>query len=443
MRTPWIALACAFVAPLGAQMVWRQVGTSGPVGPGSQGMHVMAYDDARQEIVLFGGDLGGNVPSGETWLWDGTRWRMSAARGPSPRLGHDNLAVDAGRGELVLFGGWIQGQRFADTWLWDGTTWSQATNAAAPTAREWHAMAWHAGRQEVVLFGGTDTTGPLGDTWVWDGSQQTWTRLRLAGPPARQGHSMVHDRARDVIVLYGGADSSQIFGDTWELDGSSWRQVPSPGVAPGPRVSHQLAYDAQRERVVMVGGWNGSSVATGTWEWDGTAWHQVLQGGPSASGQAMAHDAARGECVFYARSTNQTWAYAPTIRGATAPIGFGCAGSVGVPDLIALGPPIIGNGDFALRVSSVPAGVPAFLGLSLELAATQMPPCWVYPALPFLYATTATTGTAGTAEFGVAIPWLPALSGAALFAQGGAIDSGGALLGIASLSPGLQIRIGD
>src|ERR1017187_1175686 len=87
------------------------------------------------------------------------------------------MAYDAARQQVVLFGG--QGEtsfnQFADTWVWDGTTWAQKFPTIHPSARVLHAMAYDAARQQVVLFAGAGTGyNPLGDTWVWDGSN--WTQ---------------------------------------------------------------------------------------------------------------------------------------------------------------------------------------------------------------------------------------------------------------------------
>src|SRR5206468_2427231 len=48
--------------------------------------HAMAYDRGRGVTVLFGGSDGPN--DGETWEWDGSRWRLKATSGPLPRNGH-------------------------------------------------------------------------------------------------------------------------------------------------------------------------------------------------------------------------------------------------------------------------------------------------------------------------------------------------------------------
>jgi hypothetical protein len=170
----------------------------------------MAYDAARQRVVLFGGqDLG------DTWEWDGVSWaQRNPAASPTARENHA-MAYDAARQRVVLFGGYSGASVFlGDTWEWDGVSWAQRNPAASPTARYIHAMAYDAARQRVVLFGGYGASGlPLGDTWEWDGV--SWVpRNPAVSPPPRFWHAMAYDAARQRVVLFGGLPG--LLGDTWE-----------------------------------------------------------------------------------------------------------------------------------------------------------------------------------------------------------------------------------
>ena len=72
--------------------------------------------------MLFGG-YGGRGGLGDTWTWNGTDWTQRApAQSPPPRYDHA-MAYDSARQRLVLFGG-ITPDFLADTWTWDGSTWS-------------------------------------------------------------------------------------------------------------------------------------------------------------------------------------------------------------------------------------------------------------------------------------------------------------------------------
>lgn len=386
---------------------------------------------------------------GDTWEWDGRAWTEIATSGPSPRYVH-GMAYDEGRARVVVFGGYAMGGFRGDTWEWDGHSWAQVASTG-PSPRVGAAMAYDAARQRVVLFGGLHSTPtPPTGTWEWDG--QSWARTATAGPSARHSHAMAYDPARRRVVLFGGWDQQRfpsLLGDTWEWDGATWLLVASTGAS--PRANHAMTGDTARERVVLFGG-RAAQALDDTWEWDGTEWTPIPSRGPHRRhDHSMVFDPDRQHVLIFGGAETlstsvrlfwDSWTYAPTARGAAARIGFGCPGSVGVPTLDAVGPPILGNREFALQVAAVPASASVFVGLSARLVSTSIPPCTVYPELPFLDVLTA-TATGATAEIPLPIPWDASLSGRSYFAQGGALDPGGVLFGALSATPGLQIRIGD
>jgi hypothetical protein len=75
-------------------------------------------------VLMFdGGVLQGTA---STWVWQNAAWSRAATTGPSLRNGHA-LAYDSARNRVVLFGGFRTGQDFSDTWEWDGTRWLDVT----------------------------------------------------------------------------------------------------------------------------------------------------------------------------------------------------------------------------------------------------------------------------------------------------------------------------
>jgi hypothetical protein len=99
---------------------WIRVDTSGParMAPG------YAYDESRGQLVIFGG-MGNGKSWGDTWGWDGKTWKKLADTGPSARsMGY--MAFDAARQKIVLFGGRPGWPNDADdTWEWNGTEWKE------------------------------------------------------------------------------------------------------------------------------------------------------------------------------------------------------------------------------------------------------------------------------------------------------------------------------
>jgi hypothetical protein len=223
----------------------------------------MAYDSLHDRIVmssrvsLFGAT--------QTWLWDGSTWTQ-VFPATSPLGDVYAMAYDRARGKTVLFGG-----GFAQTWLWDGSTWTQVFPATSPPARFDFAMAYDAIHQTVVLFGGC-CNGPdvsWADTWLWDGS--TWTKSAASGPPGRQGAGIAYDSVLQEIILFGGSAllNGDLLGDTWAWNGSMWTQL-LYSTNPAPRVDSAMAYDEAHQQVILFGGQVGNvstPIVNDTWVW--------------------------------------------------------------------------------------------------------------------------------------------------------------------------------
>jgi hypothetical protein len=279
--------------------------------PSMRSDHLMAWDAVRQRVVLvggFGGGLNGGLGAlSDVWEWDGRTWtERKPVTSPPPRRS-PGMAWDAARQRLVLFGGRrdLDGIDLADTWEWDGATWLQRSPSTSPSPRISHGMAFDALRQRVVLFGGgganaSGWTG-LSDTWEWDGSN--WTQLRpTTSPPARFGASMAWDTVRQRLVLFGGwgAPPDRSLADTWEWDGATWAQR-TPTRSPPGHSSQAMASDPVHRRVVLFGGLPGSNPGPGTWEWDGSTWAQAtpIMSPPARRSHAMAWDAARQRILLF------------------------------------------------------------------------------------------------------------------------------------------------
>ncbi len=195
--------------------------------------HALAYDAARGVTVMFGG---GHAASGtlsfrqDTWTWDGSNWAQRFPLSfPAVRGGHA-MAYDSARQRVVMFGGTTAGVDatnrppevfHGDTWEWDGSNWFERTPlGSTPGARHEHAMAYDPVARVTYLFGGLDPSGtPLNDLWVFDGA--SWTRLVTLNPPARRFDcGMAFDTARGKLVLFGGQNT------TWAQYVRDWSSAP-------------------------------------------------------------------------------------------------------------------------------------------------------------------------------------------------------------------------
>jgi len=91
-------------------------------------------------------------PLGDTWFDHGTKWRQAPGAHPSPRYAA-SLAYDAARSNFVLFGGQFGSVSYDDTWTFDGQTWKHHSPAHNPPARRDAAMAFDPSLHEVVMYG--------------------------------------------------------------------------------------------------------------------------------------------------------------------------------------------------------------------------------------------------------------------------------------------------
>lgn len=268
----------------------------------------MVYHEALGQIVLVNGGPETGKPADEPlelWSWDGTTWTLLDHSGPVWR-NWAGVAYDTARDVLVVHGGLQNRNRpFDETWEWDGQTWTRH-DGSGPRGREGAGMVYDAARGKVVLFGGA-TAGPeiVGDTWEWDG--QTWTQVATSGPPARFPAGTGYDPIRQQVVIYGGHDIRTgeeivFFDDFWAWDGVTWQELPPAELQPGVRVATSFVFDPLREQILMFGGSDLETFRTDIWGWDGAQWALVAAetGMPTRSGfNIVAYDPERHIYVLF------------------------------------------------------------------------------------------------------------------------------------------------
>ena len=404
----------------------------------------MTYDSARQRLVMFGG-WAGITPNSELWEWNGTVWQQRTNGGPFPRS-HSPLAYDAGRGRVVLHGGYLSSVAggsfyFSDTWEWDGQSWTQRSQAG-PQGIASHAMAYDPIRGVTVLFGGfrSSTSGRSSEVWEWSGS--AWGLVpNVGGPGARDKATLVFVPTLGESLCVGGEGLAGTAADLWSWNGARWLfRGMGPAVA-----EHGACWDSARNRLVVLGGRVANAPNTWTWEWDGTQW---LQQSSSVAylEPALAYDAARGEVLQFgglvgpSNTTNVFLEFEPTVLPGVQAAGAGC----GTPVLSAPVDPIVGQTTFGLRVQQAAGYRVVLMALSTQSGVGQtFGGCTVVPDLrdpPFV---AGATDPAGTCWYPFPLPASAALSGLQFYAQAAVLDGSGPLLGIGSLSNALQVRIGD
>lgn len=390
-----LAVAVTAAGPLVAQG-WR--GVDAPHAPTRGDKFAMAFDSARGVLVLFGGETdptSGNV-SGEHWEYDGRSWtRRTFNPMPRPRRDHA-MAFDSARNVVVLDGG-VNGQssRLGDTWEFDGTAW--VLRATAPLNEEFyaHRLVFDVGHGVVVRFGGGSAGGLRSQTHTWDGN--TWTLVGNGGPSPREGHVMAYDPVRQRVVLFGGSPGQG--NDTWEWDGSVWREF-FPAHRPPLRTYAAGTFNPTAGGTIVHGGY-ASTVLSDTWVWDGTDWSELTLYGvpPELWAHHMVHDAARDVSIMIAQGTpieHYELDIQNGVPGTFSTFGAGCPGGAGVPVLDAAPhhTPHIGQ-EFTLEVTNLSrSGFATSLILTgfsrsawgpwtlpLDLGFVGMPGCSLYVAV--------------------------------------------------------------
>lgn len=255
----------------------------------------MASDATRRQVVMFGGRRDINDPRlDDTWIWDGSSWaRRDPATSPSARSS-PAMAYDPARDQVVLFGGYDGQDYFNDTWIWDGATWTEESPDPSPPPGI-GALAFDAATQLLLLFTGTET-------WTWDGA--TWTKQHpLSSPPYREFPGMAPDGTH--VVLFGGEydcfEWTCYRGDTWTWDGTTWLKEHAAH-APSSRSGVGMAFDFARHQVVLFGG-VGNGYLDQTWTWDGTIWTRLVPANSPrkrwTSVTNMAYDQAGEQLVLF------------------------------------------------------------------------------------------------------------------------------------------------
>jgi hypothetical protein len=288
-----------------------------PVASGSQPRlerPSMAYDSARQQVILFGATaIEGGV--GQTWSWKNGRWtQLHPSASPPPRTSA-GMAYDAATQTVVLFGGQstVHGSDgglapMGDTWTWDGSTWTNAHPRASPSATVGPLLADDPalGRLVMLIDAQPEGTSQLTQTWTWDG--RAWTQLQPSTPPPapRLGGAMAYDAARKQVVLFGqivfivGPQAGKTDTATWTFDGRTWTGHTSGGHPRGLEFG-AMAYDDSTSRVIHFGGGEAFDFFNDTWAWNGASWTQLTPStSPSVRSEAVAaYDGADRQVVIY------------------------------------------------------------------------------------------------------------------------------------------------
>jgi hypothetical protein len=216
---------------------WSRVVAVGEDGPGARARMASTVDTAGERVLLFGGrDREGTTGYrnfADVWAFDlaTDAWSLvsDGTGGPSPRSSAV-IALDEARGRLIVFGGNTSTSGLTltgadDLWALDLATgtWSElAPDGDAPGGRLFHSGVVIDG--ELVVFGGTPMFNPpyYADVWALDLATDAWRQVSdgSGGPHPRFGAELYADPARGRVLVFGGHDDTALGNnnDVWACD---------------------------------------------------------------------------------------------------------------------------------------------------------------------------------------------------------------------------------
>jgi hypothetical protein len=294
---------------------WTQIAKTGS-RPAARAYAAMAFDPARQSMILFSGDAyDPNNPLDDTWeLTSAGIWtRLNPSNHPPALMGH-GMVTDTTRDKILLFGGFPAKSYVGpilppinvnqnSVWEWDGAamTWTDRTplpTTSVPLGGEFPALAYDEGRQKMFLFNGTNFNGIMASFFEWDPNTGGWATRDTSDVfgPSPYSAVVAYDSLRRREVMLAGDYSTSGAQRTWEIDTVAptlyIRETP---VAPSASYGAAMVFDKNRGVVVYIAGNNASFTSDSpieTWEYQVTGW-----GNGEGCTPASASQCASGFCT--------------------------------------------------------------------------------------------------------------------------------------------------
>ncbi|HZN39741.1 MAG TPA: hypothetical protein VFD82_13110 [Planctomycetota bacterium] len=278
----WYSSTSTFVHRERVGSSWQTATVAG--APSLRVGMALAHDTTSNTVLAFGGmDVATGTMLGDTWRFDGVAWTLVATTGPAAR-NRASLAYDTARQRMVLFGGYDQ-TAYDDTWEWDGTTWQAIATAHRPPGCWLVSMAFDAARARTVLL--TGVGAPVAH-FEYDGTD--WSAMpalpaaiaNLAVPGA-----LVYDDARAETLLVGGFGTHDRQGFVFAWNGAQWSPRPGLGYLPSPGIFASVAPSLSGTGIYRFGGGNYLEVPSNDlWTFANGAWTLTASGTIPARGDA-------------------------------------------------------------------------------------------------------------------------------------------------------------
>jgi len=132
------------------KLVWQRLDF--PVLPPPRNHFALTLDTTQQKALFFGGSFRGETLYNDLWSMDGQQWTLIPPYLFTPlERTSASLAYDEAREEAILFGGWASGEFFGSTWKYNSLGWRQLFPQSTPSPRDGASMVYDAQRNRIVL----------------------------------------------------------------------------------------------------------------------------------------------------------------------------------------------------------------------------------------------------------------------------------------------------
>lgn len=149
------------------------------VSPPGTNFQSMVYDSQEDRVIMWG-----SVSDDRMWSYDTNTntWSEVADTGTPPLMDYTRMVYVPELQQSILFGGVdVPGEvPQGDTWLYDHATqkWQKLSLTNSPEPRGWHDMLFEPISKRILLFGGgTGRGSPYSDLWSFDPVDQSWTEI--------------------------------------------------------------------------------------------------------------------------------------------------------------------------------------------------------------------------------------------------------------------------
>jgi hypothetical protein len=235
--------------------------------PSGRSAHAMAYDSKRARVLLYGGRAESTELRGkfsllnDMWEWKNNDWQKLEITTP-PARNYADMAYDRARDRLVLFGGYRYSadgkilEPLYDTWEFDGSAWSEVQTAANGPKVDKPAVVYDVARNQTILMG-IDTEFKT-QMYRWDSEGKSWQKITPDPlPPCANESTLAYQAHNQTLVLTGGlcADSA-VTDEVWEWNGETWTKIDAKlnGFSQSRTTGSAGAYDTLYERFIRFGG---------------------------------------------------------------------------------------------------------------------------------------------------------------------------------------------